>query len=186
MRQQLEIQPNELFAVMPTHDSHSKESKEHWMASFISIWQEIWNQMTAQGSASVDSIISHLATEKMLQLDSTSESMHYARNLVFAIVGWQTMLYRPDMRSCCPAQLAIADETDGHRGQAYLCLRQSQSVCKRSLHDFLVGFGLLLPPSNFCALTSETDKGALSEIKTAGAESLNAHLLSSLGGISIK
>jgi hypothetical protein len=105
---------------------------------------------------------------------------------VFAIIGWQTMLYRLDTRCCPPAQLAVADETDGYRGQAYFCLRQNQSACQRPLHDFLMGFGLLLPPRNSTALPSQEDKKALGEIKVISAESLNAHLLGAIGGITVK
>lgn len=156
------------------------------MESFITLWREVWKQVTAHDLPSIDTIITHLTDAKVLQLGNNSDSLHYARNLVFAIIGWQTMLYRPDLRSCSPAQLAIVEETDLHRGQAHFCLRQNQSTCKKSLHDFLMGFGVLLPPSNFSALVSEGDKNALRGIKTAAAESLNAHLLTSISNTTIK
>lgn len=182
MRQQLDGQPNELFSVIPDYDSQSEEVR---MRSFMTIWHEILDQMTMQGPTTIDTIITHLANIKMLHLSTISESLPNARNLVFAIIGWQTMLYRPDMRSCSLSQLAIADETDGYRGEAHFCLRQSQSACKKLLPDFLMGFGVLLPPSKFSAYSSEVDKNAFREIKTAAAESFNAHLLTCIGGITI-
>jgi hypothetical protein len=182
MRQQLQSEPKELFSAIPGHDN---QSSEEWMRTFMTIWGEIWDQMTAHDSTSINNIVTHLADEKMLHLSADLGSLHYATNLVFAIIGWQTMLYRPDMRSCSPAQLAIVDETDGHRGEAHFCLRQNQSTCKKGLPDFLMGFGVLLPPRNFSALTTEVDKNALREIKTATAESFNAYLLTCLGGARI-
>lgn len=166
---------------MPDHGS---QSNDQWMEAFMTIWSEIWGQMT-HGPTGIDNIVSHLADRKMLDLSTDSGPLHNARNLVFAIIGWQTMLYRPDIRSCPPAQLAIADETDGHRGEAHICLRQNQSTCKKLLPDFLMGFGVLLPPRNFSALASEVDKNALRGIKTAAAESFNAHLLTRIGGVTI-
>jgi len=115
-----------------------------------------------------------------------SEALSRARNLVFAIIGWQTMLYKPDIGSCSRAQLAIVDETDGYRGHAYMHLRQDQSASRKALHEFLMGFGVLLPCYNFSALASDDDKRALITTKTVSPESLNAHLLNSAGGIYIK
>ena len=73
-------------------------------SAFMTIWREIWDQMTAHDSTSIDNIVTHLADGKMLHLNTDSKSLNYARNLVFAMIGWQTMLYRPDMRSCPPVQ----------------------------------------------------------------------------------
>jgi hypothetical protein len=151
----------------------------------MTIWREIWDQMTAHDSTSIDNIVTHLADGKMLHLNTDSRSLNYARNLVFAMIGWQTMLYRPDMRSCPPVQLAITDETNGHRLEAHFCLRQNQSTCAKLLPDFPIGFGVLLPPRNFGALASEVDKNALREVKTAAAELFNAHLLTYIGGVTI-
>lgn len=150
----------------------------------MTVWQGVWHEMITDVSISIDTIATHLADGKKLQIND-ADSLHYARSLVFAIVGWQTMLYRPDMRSCSPAQLAIADETDGYRCQAYYCLRQSQTACKKSLRDLLMGFGVLLPPCNFSALASGVERSPSGAIKTATAESFNAHLLTSICGTTI-
>jgi hypothetical protein len=183
MRQQLEREPKELFSVVPDYDS---QSEAQGTIAFMTIWHEVWDQMVAHGSTSIDKIITHLVDGKMLHLGISSESLCYARNLVFAIIGWQTMLYRPDMRSCLPTQIAIADETDGHRGGAHYCLRQSQSACKKPVSEFLLGFGVLLPPRNFSALASEVDRAALRDIKTVAAGSFNAYLLACVAGVTIR
>lgn len=96
------------------------------------------------------------------------------------------MLYRPDMGACSPAQLAIIDETDGHRGQAHMCLRQDQAAAKRALRTFLLGFGVMLPCRNFSALASEEDRKALRELNNVSSASFNAHLLHTVGRIRIK
>lgn len=137
--------------------------------------------------SSIDSIVTHLLKKKLAKLgDDETEALSHTRNLVFAIIGWQTMLYKPDMGSCSQAQLAIVDETDGHRGYAYTDLRQDQGASRKVLHEFLMGFGLLLPYYNFSALASDDDKQALMATKTVSPESLNMYFLTSAGDIQIK
>ena len=140
----------------------------------------------AMPDSSVDKIIAHLLQQGLIRIENDVEALGCARNFVFAIIGWQTMLYRPDMGACSPAQLAIVDETDGHRGQAHMCLRQNQTASKKALHEFLLGFGVLLPCHNFSALASEEDKKALRELSSVSSASFNAHLLTRVGGIHIK
>lgn len=96
------------------------------------------------------------------------------------------MLYRSDLGSCPRAHLAIADEMDGHKGQANICLKQSQMCCKKSMHEFLLGFGVLLPPRNFTISEVSDNKQAFKEIRAADTAAFNAHLLTSLGGLNIK
>lgn len=150
------------------------------------LWREISRYITTNESVSIDKIAAHLIEDGILQPASNSETLFTSKNLVFAVIGWQTMLYRPNMQSCPPVQLAIANEMDGHQGQAHMCLKQNHSACKRHMHEFLLGFGVLLPPRNFSVLESPEDKIAFNELKTAAAASFNAHLLASIGSVNIK
>ena len=155
------------------------------VASFVVLWREVWVESQAPAS-SVDSIIRCLLQRDILRQGDDPTSIGYARNLVFAIIGWQTMLYHPDMGSCDHGQLAIADETNGHCDHAHLCLRQDQSACKRPLCEFLKGFGVMLPCRNFGAAFSDEDKEAFRKCSNLSSSSLNAHLLTKVGRIHIK
>ncbi|KAF2177995.1 hypothetical protein K469DRAFT_806035 [Zopfia rhizophila CBS 207.26] len=182
VRYQLESQPRELYSVL--QESEAKRNDIPMMA-FTTVWHEVWIQASMSDS-SIDSIVTHLLNEKLTKMDDDIEARSHARNLVFAIIGWQTMLYKPDMGSCSRAQLAIVDETDGHRGYAYMKLRQDQGASRKALHEFLIGFGVLLPCYNLGALASNDDKRALVTTKIVSPDSLNVHLLTSVGGIQIK
>lgn len=176
--QQIKKQPLELFSVMSSE-------KSSWTASFVELWHEVWTQASAEHS-SINDMVMHLSDRGIFSLGNDASSSSYARNLVFAILGWQTMLYRSELGSCSPAQLAIADETNGHRGQAHMCLQQIQSATRKPLHEFLLGYGVLLPCRNFSAMSSEEDKAAFKELKAVSSDSFNAYLLSEIGQITIK
>lgn len=183
VKEQMEIEPQETFSCLPAfrHDSE-KQSQE----SFVTLWQEICRHMTTNASISIDDIISRLAQNHIILLSSDNSSLNNARNLVFTVIGWQTMLYRSDLGSCVRTHLAIADEMDGHKGQANICLKQSQNCCKKSMHEFLLGFGVLLPPRNFTISEVSENKQAFRETRVADAAAFNAYLLTSLGGLNIK
>lgn len=114
------------------------------------------------------------------------EGRQVARSIVFAVLGWQTMLYQPAFGTCPPQQLAIADLLDGYTGQAYMTLKQDQSRVKSSLADFLLGFGLMLPPENLCISDDPEDCLAFEKVAIVGPDDFNAALLKSLARIDIK
>ena len=180
---QMEIEPRETFSCLP---DFSSDSEKHPKESLITVWQEICRYMTTEGSISINELILRLANNHTIQSSSDEAALADARNLVFTIIGWQTMLYRSDLRSCPRAHLAIADEMDGHKGLANICLKQSQASCKKRMNDFLLGFGVLLRPRNFNVSELSEDKQAFKEIRVADAAAFNAHLLTSLGGLNIK
>ncbi|KAF2017326.1 hypothetical protein BU24DRAFT_440329 [Aaosphaeria arxii CBS 175.79] len=182
VRYQMESQPRELYSVL--QETEAKQADIPIMA-FTTIWREVWVQASSSNS-NIDSIVTCLFDKKLVKIHDDTEALRHATNLVFAIIGWQTMLYKPDTGSCPRAQLAIADETDGHCGYAYMNLRQDQGASGKTLHEFLMGFGMLLPGYNFSTLASDDDKRALVVTKSVTPDSLNMHLLTSIGGIQIK
>lgn len=183
VNEQMGIEPQERFSCLPDFRNDSeKQSKE----SFVALWQEICRHMTTDASISIDDLISRLAQDQIILLSSDNASLINARSLIFTIIGWQTMLYRSDIGSCPRTQLAIADEMDGHKGQANICLKQSPTCCKKSMHEFLLGFGVLLPPRNFILSEVSENKQAFKEIRVVDTAAFNAHLLTSLGGLNIK
>ncbi|KFY31936.1 hypothetical protein V493_00663 [Pseudogymnoascus sp. VKM F-4281 (FW-2241)] len=142
--------------------------------------------MIAATSVKIDDVVAHLLESDILELGSDPNALIAAKNLIFAVIGWQTMLYQADMHSCPPDQLAIQNEMGAHTGQAHMCLKQSHSACGRKLHEFLLGYGLLLPPRNFDGLGSLEEKKAFAEYKSVAPASFNAYILSSIGDVTIE
>jgi hypothetical protein len=180
--QQVRRESKEIFSALP---NYNQEQESVWVGSFVSLWQEISRYTIENNPVSIDEIVLHLVENKFLHLVNEASPM-VAKNLVFAVLGWQTMLYRADTRSCCPSQLAIADDMDGHKGQAYMCLRQSMSTCQAKLHQFLLGFGVLLPPLNFNSLLTEESGETFEQFKSVTTTSLNAYSLTCIAKVKIK
>ena len=160
------------------------ENENSWKVSFVLLWHEVWKSAST-GGTSIDAIVMHLLDKEMIDTGDDAVNSCQAKTLVFTILGWQTMLFRAEIGSCIPTQLGIADETNGHRVSAHMCLRQSQSATTKHLHEFLLGFGLLLPCRNFSAMSSEDDKATLRELKSVCSSSFNACLLAKIGRINI-
>lgn len=180
---QMRKQPQELFSTLQGYDSKTDDALYD---SFSNLWQETARYMTTNTSVSINDIVAHLLKSDLLQVESDAKPPMNAKNLVFAVIGWQTMLYQADMHSCPPDQLAIQSEMGIHQGQAHLCLKQNNSACKRRMHDFLLGYGLLLPPRNFHALGSPEDKKAFLELKTVSPTAINAYIMSTIGDMTIE
>ena len=105
-------------------------------------------------------LVAELAKRKVIELEDPTRDLFEARRLVFAVLGWQTMLYRTNTGSYPYGQLAIAEEMDGYRGHGQIISKQDQSSCGRQIHRFMMGFGVLLPPSRFISQRSPEDEKA--------------------------
>lgn len=148
---------------------------------FRRMFLEVADLITADHCQSIDTVVDALVAAES-NLKSTANEQCEIRSLVFAILGWQTMLFRPGLGTCeSQHQLAVTDEQDGYRGQAFMTLKQSTANTKRAFHDFLMGFGVILPPPNFCSAVKEEDKIAFDEVKTVEPVNFNASLFSSIG-----
>ena len=131
-------------------------------------------------------MVAHILASGLIEEANGKNETLEARSLVFAIIGWQTMLYRPALGTCPPQQLAVIDEQDGYRGQAFMALKQFQGSAKRPLHEFLMGFGILLPPADLCTSTSVEVRKSFTDLRTVEPSSFNAFLLHSIGQFKIK
>ena len=171
-----------MYSVISNYDI-SKPSV--WMPDFQQIWREVCDRANLPDS-SIDSIVHHLTQQGLVVMKNDELSSYYAKNLVLAIIGWQTMLFKPDMGACNSHELAIAEATDGSRVSGQLNLRQDESSTGRPLHEFLHGFGLMLPAGNFFPYNAEDDNDALKDIHTISSSSFNAKFLSTIGEIQIR
>ena len=142
--------------------------------------------LLSQPEPSIDSIVDAL-TERNLLLPSSSERERISyRTLVFAILGWQTMLYQPAFGDAPSSSLAVVDELDGHQGQAFLALKQDQEKAEVSIDAFLLGFGLLIPPKNACISEDPEEQQAFNAISMVECGEFNANLLESIAHIKFK
>lgn len=67
-----------------------------------------------------------------------------------------------------------------------MALKQNHQSTTRPLHEFLMGFGILLPPANCCTSTYHEEKGAFEDLKATGPDMFNAFLLDSIGHVKLK
>ena len=63
------------------------------MDSLLFMWQEISQYMIAATSVKIDDVVAHLLESDILELGSDPNALIAAKNLIFAVIGWQTMLY---------------------------------------------------------------------------------------------
>ena len=67
-----------------------------------------------------------------------------------------------------------------------MTLKQDQSTVKRSLPEFLVGFGLMLPRENLCISDDPEECLAFERVSITSPDMFNAALLQSLARINFK
>ena len=98
-------------------------------------------------AVSIDEVVDHLRTAEKLEV--SSEYPDASRLLVFAILGWQTMLYKPAFNICSFGDLAIyADDLRPDSGLVFDSYRVPVDLADRPLSVLLKGFGHLLPARN--------------------------------------
>ncbi|KAF4546903.1 Hypothetical protein D9617_106g078170 [Elsinoe fawcettii] len=177
VEEQIRNQPDILFTTLQLDENATDEKTtdenleiKRWQnEAVVSLWCSVAKLCSTQSSSSIEEIVNSLENSGSLRLPATNDELFYSQNLVMAIIGWQTMLFRPDIGSCPQPQLAIADETDGFRTHAQIALKQDQFRCSSKLHVFLSGFGQLLPSLSVPAFSSDEDKLALRQFTTLGA-----------------
>ena len=181
--EQLKQLPPSTLSVVVGHDPLQSNT---WTPQLGHIFSEVAAFAATSQNPSIDDIVAHILVSGLIEEGKSKNGPLEARSLVFAMIGWQTMLYRPSLGTCPPQHLAVIDEQDGYRGQAFMALQQSQGSVKRPLHEFLLGFGILLPPSDLCTSTNMETRKSFTELKIIEPASFNASLLHSIGHFKIK
>ncbi|KAF8533572.1 hypothetical protein BDD12DRAFT_913749 [Trichophaea hybrida] len=178
-------------------ESNSKTSSGAPLLSeqsrFIQIFVATSHYAQANPNCSIDDIVNHLSTgTKRLNFCQTVpadmlEDLVNARNLVFAIIGWQTMLYTPAFGVTPPDQFAIEDTLDGYnQGHAFISLKQPHNTAKYNSKTFLKGFGLLMAAPNLCFCEEQPERVAFETTSVLSPRELNIALLQQFSGIKIK
>lgn len=129
--------------------------------SLIPLYEEVRDYAGKSDGASIDEILEHLQDAELF--DRQKEVMGAQRLLIFAILGWQSMLYQAAFNVCSVQELAIhEDSRQPQSGLVFDTYRVAADLSDRPLSVLLKAFGNLLPArsSKAAQLASETGKMA--------------------------
>ena len=163
----------------PISKSHSTLSNN---LKLIKIFMKINEMMREEdGPRSIDEIsdtLDGLATSEPQYLLPNNQGAK--RLLVFALLGWQSMLYNPSFNTCDLSQLAVVECPDSqpYAGMVYDTPRLPADLADRPMAILLKTFGSLLPAQVRASglFDEQKESGALSS-SLIGSHEMNAHVL---------
>lgn len=160
-------------------ENFSPQEADNWQPGFMDLWKAVAGSLRSNSnSVTIDIIVSELVEKQVLK---PNLNISINRQIVFAVVGWQTMLWKVDIGNNPPTLLCISDEMDGYAGQAAVNRFQDQLACRKPFPQLLMGFGILLPsPRYFAHEVDEKEQLSLRLITSISPKTLNIHLLSSI------
>ena len=135
---------------------------------------------------SIDEIVIHL--QKIEMLDNVEELLVAQRLLIFAALGWGSMLYQAAFNVCSLQELAIHQGSDQPQsGLVFDTYRVPADLSDRPLSVLLKAFGNLLPARSpdITQVASENSKVASSWLPLYPTET-NAYLLHTLLRVRIR
>ena len=177
---QIRSQPQRLFLALP---NLNWEEESDWDTHFLPIWNKVRELLLVPEPQTIDGIADILVKDGAMTVEGNYEAYQSAKELVFSILGWQTMLYKPDISSYTTGEFNILDETDGCYGEARLCLQQSPLSGKHDLPSFLLGFGMMIPPRDYCSFDDADEIKLFRETKAIISKELNANVLTKVCGV---
>lgn len=139
-------------------------------------------------SPSINEIIEHLQEGHIFGLADYETALGLAqRLLIFAILGWQTMLYLPSFNTCPLTQLEIHQHIDQPNSRlVYDTFQMPAELADRPIAILLKGYGNLLPArrQDLTKVASETSRAA-SSWNPIKVDEMNAHFLFSFLNVNI-
>lgn len=147
---------------------------------FTTFYLETAKFVKAEERFTTMDIVEYLVRLKIIEPEDTNEGRLAARTLVFAMIGWQSMLYAPSFGTCPPQQLAIGDVLNGFRCQSILELKENQTMPELDFPTLLVGCGLMLPRGNICTSEDPEDQKAFETLGMIDPRECNAFTLHSI------
>lgn len=140
----------------------------------------------AKNHCTLPDIVDSLVNQGLIIGSGDSHDDNLVLPIAFALLGWLSMLYEPDLTKTNPGELAIADVLDGYRGASYFKLTQKAPDRRCSVSNTLLGFGLMLPKED--VFTSEDSDESLKceKIAIVRPGEFNVASLSSLAGIKVQ
>lgn len=153
------------------------------------LFQTIHAYTQGYPGVSIDEIVEHL--QKIGVFDDSTRLLGAQILLIFAILGWQSMLYQPAFNVCSTDQLAIHQEPGQPRsGLVFDVYKISADLSDRPLWVVLKAFGNLLPAralklTQIASKASKASKFASSWLPLYPVET-NAYLLYNLLRVRIR
>ncbi|RYP55900.1 hypothetical protein DL771_012276 [Monosporascus sp. 5C6A] len=181
--QQIRSQPQRLPLAVPNMKC---DEESNWDIHFLPLWNKVRELMLVPEPKTIDGITDAVVEYGIMSVEDNYEAYQSAKELIFSILGWQTMLYKPDLLSCPTGGFNILDEMDGYHGEARVCLNQSPLSGKYDLPSFLLGFGMMLPPRDYCGFDDTDDKKLFNNTKVILSKELNVHVLTNVCGVRIQ
>ena len=158
-----------------------------WQADFFKLWSQVAEQMKVQTDLRIDGIVQLLIHSGTLKVDGEGENLSQARKRIFAIIGWQTMLWKVQASPSPSNKLLIYDEMQGFKGEHEICLQQEEASCGKPLEQLIMGFGILLPSVQATLRDPGDEIEPISEFSgSASWRSMNAYLLFTVAGVKFR
>ncbi|PLB46257.1 hypothetical protein P170DRAFT_479172 [Aspergillus steynii IBT 23096] len=191
LAEQFKQLPTRCFDIFHINQDTGDEDA-HWKV-FLVAFSTVAECIVASPSVTIDEIIAQLYDKGLMAEDvpveQSQDYLHLVRYLVFCALGWQTMLFTPAPLGSLsqPVYHLAMDEREGCCEYTHMSLRQDTRACEReSLSEFLMGFGLLLPPKNLCLNDNQEVQRAFNQQLEVDAKTFNAYNLTSIAGLRIK
>lgn len=150
------------------------------------LFNALRNYTLKEDGPSIDEFVMHL--QRINMIDSEHKLLGAQKLLVFAVLGWGSMLYQAAFNVCSLRELAIHQDSDQpHSGLVFDMYRVSADLSDRPLSVLLKAFGNLLPArsSEITQVAAESSKVASSWLPLYPTET-NAYLLHTLLRVQIR
>lgn len=171
---------------MPNINCRTDITGSIWSTQIIPLWNKVRDLVQGPEPRTIDSITEALLQANYIVVNENYEAYQSAKELVFNILGWQTMLYRANNLARTTDGFSILDEMDGYLGETRLCLHQSSLAGKYDLPSFILGFGMMLPQKNYCSFDDTEDRKLFNTTKLVNVKEINAHVLDKVCGVKIQ
>lgn len=156
---------------------------------FYRVFMAVDEYIRRDDNLSIDEIVQYLTEDSILESTMVHPDVIPAqRLLIFAIVGWQSMLYLPSFNTCSLRELAIHNDINQPDSTlVFDTFKISAELADRPMATLLKGYGNLLPARSheLTIVASETSRMASSWLPINPQET-NAHLLQVLLRIDIR
>ncbi|KAK0639178.1 hypothetical protein B0T16DRAFT_462878 [Cercophora newfieldiana] len=150
-------------------------------SAFATLFALVEQYAQSNRGFAIDNVIEHLHETEVLS-DAQDDSLPAQRLLIFALLGWQSMVYMPAFNTAPPSKLSVHHDAESpDSGLVFDTRCVSADLCDRPLSILLKGFGNLLP-----ARARDAHLAAVESIRTAATWTalypveLNTYLLHTL------
>lgn len=151
--------------------------------AFLELYALVESYARGNRGFGIDDVVDHLRETEVFAAEQDDPTIEQAqRLLIFALLGWQSMVYVPALNVSPPSMLSVHQDIDS--GLVFDTRSVLADLCDRPLSILLKGFGNLLPTRAPVASLAavESTRAAATWTPLFPAE-LNAYTLHTLLGV---